>query len=156
MSNEIEAKSNNLSADKLAGKLSVGTGDIDNSDNTLKGATVTDSDVAVTTNNLTQIEVKDGGTLKYKDAAAIHAEAEERRKDWDNVTSSVKKGADALYNRSPIGMMQKAGEGLKKAGDDFMAGVDNIGKPKSSRFDKAIDMQTPQNTQNQASNSLSK
>lgn len=156
MSNEMQAKPNTLSADKLAGKFSVGTGDIDNSDNTLKGATVTDSDVAVTTNNLTQIEVKDGGTLKYKDAAAVHAEAEERRKDWDNVKSGIKKGADELYGRSPMGMLQKFGDGVKKAGDDFMTGVDNIGKPKSSRFDKAIDMQTPQNAQNTQSVDLSK
>lgn len=120
-------------------KLQVGTGDIDTSDNTLKDSEIQNSDVKVTTNNMTSIEVKDGGTLKYKDAAAIKAEHEERRKDFEAFKSNAKGAASWMHDNMTLqGKIEKGTEKLE-------AKLDKLCGVKPSRFDSAVNMSVPAN-----------
>lgn len=128
---------NKLSVSKTpVGEVSIGTGDIDTSENTLRNADIKDSDVKVTTNNMTNIEVKDGGTLKYKDAAAIKAEHEERRKDFNNLYEKASNVAQAVHDNSIPGKISNFGKNLE-------ANLDKLCGVKPSRFDSAVNMQTP-------------
>jgi len=108
-------------------KLQVGTGEIDNS-------MTVGSNSTVTTNNNTRINVENGGTLHYKDAAAIKAEHEQRREDFNNFVDKAKEIKQELHERSLAGKFEK---GLK----DFENGMDKIcGVKKSRDFDSAINM----------------
>lgn len=129
-------------------KVTIGTGDIDTSENTLRNADIKDSDVKVTTNNMTSIEVKDGGTLKYKDAAAIQAEHEERRKDFNNFYDKAAGVVQSVRENSLPGKISKLGKNLE-ANLDKLCGVTN-----PSRFDSAVNMQTP--SENTSGGELSK
>lgn len=117
-------------------KFQIGTGDIDTSENTLRNADIKDSDVAVTTNNMTNIEVKDGGTLKYKDAAAIKAEHEERRKDLDNFFDKAATVAQTVKDNSLPGRIFNFGKNLE-------GNLDKLCGVKPNRFDSAVNMRTP-------------
>lgn len=132
-------------------KVQVGTGDIDKSDNTLKDSKIENSDVKVTTNNMTSIDVKDGGTLKYKDAAAIEAEHEQRRKDFEFAQGKAKDAANWVHDNMTLSGKLKKGAASFESTMDKLAGV--TPKPNPNRFAEAANMQVPaaQNSGNELS-----
>ena len=123
-------------------KLQVGTGEIDNS-------MTVGSNSTVTTNNNTRINVENGGTLHYKDAATVKAEHEQRREDFNNFVDKAKEIKQEMHDKSFAGKLEK---GLK----DFETGMDKIcGVKKSRDFDSAINMASDVNTKS-ADNSFSR
>lgn len=122
-------------------KLQIGTGDVDTSNNTLKDSSIENSDVKVTTNNMTSIEVKDGGTLKYKDSAAIAAEHEQRRKDFEFAQGKAKDAANWVHDN-----MTLQGK-VKKTAANFVSTMDKLTgvtpKPNPNRFTEAANMSVP-------------
>lgn len=124
-----------------ADKIQIGTGDIDRSDNTLKDSNIENSDVKVTTNNMTSIDVKDGGTLKYEDAAAIQAKHEERRKDFEFAQGKAKEAANWVNDNMTLkGQVKKAAASFESTMDK-LTGV--TPKPNPNRFAEAANMQVP-------------
>lgn len=107
-------------------KLQVGTGDIDNS-------TTLGNNSSMTTNNNTSITVENGGTLHYKDAAAIKEQHEQRRADFNNFVDKAKEVKQDMHDHSILGVAEKAL-------NSFEAGMDKICGCKSSRFDSAANM----------------
>lgn len=107
-------------------KLQVGTGDIDNS-------MTLGNNSSVTTKNSTRITVENGGTLHYKDAAAIKEQHEQRRADFNNFVDKAKEIEQTRHEHSVLGVAEKALH-------SFEAGMDKICGCKPSRFDSAADM----------------
>ncbi len=105
--------------------------DVDNRVTVTEGSSYTE-------NNNTSIKVESGGTLNFKDKAAIEAEHEQFRKDFDN-----------FYDKTPMGRAAKAAESAKQAIKDFDNGLHNLVNPKSKRFDNIPE--TPSQTDNQKS-----
>lgn len=106
-----------------------------NTDKTISANVASGGELKVDNGSYTNIQVAEGGTLNYKDEAAVRAEAEERRKDMRT----------AYETWTPMGQAEKAER-------EFFEGMDKLfGKDKpaeapavnSNRFNEAISMSAP-------------
>lgn len=119
---------------KLDGKLQIGTGDVD------KSVTLGNNS-SMTTNNNTQIQVENGGTLHYKDAEGIKVEHEQRREDFNNFCNKASEIGQKIHDNTFAGKVEK---GFKS----FENGMDKICHCKSSRFDEAVNMASSTTNEN--------